>query len=497
MALLRRRKQQPPSRSLVKEGRSQSVPAIREMLARGDTRILLDAESSSFVLRPNHASAAETDGRSNFAGGTNGLPQLLSQLLATGRTYREVLAQEGVRIRLTPDAQEWVFDADLVWRGLAGAAAGEEVERRIVDSGVVAQEIAAASGTLWYCRIDTTGWLILSPNEETEKPSQEVVRRIQRQRRTLRSLGLPVDTLRTRRVPESTIAPGVEVYRVAVGTSVMYWVRTTVTRIARDHGGSLGGVAVAMIHELLSQEGLAGVTATLPRSPGEIRYRYAVRTIREMIRQRGTATRVLAETAYRSGELYRAMAVVVAGLPPAGRGNVRESLGRKRWQQLYDHSKTVLERNPRVAPWDQWAQAADLVIQDLSTRMSKRGMALPELAAAVVRQLYLVPRTDRFQRVWKQQISQGSLASALQEARLSQLRRRLRTIPRLSLLLAACGEVPEVAQRISAIYSRRGRRMFREDLEVLESGILRGETTNWEQLLAARQTVLRIAQESS
>jgi hypothetical protein len=191
------------------------------------------------------------------------------------------------------------------------------------------------------------------------------------------------------------------------------------------------------------------------------------------------------------------MAVIMAGLPSGGQKILQESLGRKRWQQLYDHSKTVFERTPRVAPWEQWVKAAEIIVQDLAARIERQVIAQSDPVAVVVRQLYVSPRSDRFQRVWQQQISHGALVRALQEARLSLLRRRLRSVPRMMLLLAACGEAPEVAQRISAIYSRRGRRMYSEDLQVLDNSIRRGEIPNWEQLLSARQTVLRIAQESS
>ncbi len=430
-------------------------------------------------------------GETGIAGGEGGLAALVGRLIAAGAAYTNRVGPRGYPVLLPPPALEWIFDEQILPQALAGSAPGEAVEMSTVNSADVAREIAGARKRIWHCRVPAAGWIILDREDAGERPPQELVRCLQRQRLALSALGIASEQMKARPVPDSAVTPGVQLVRLATGGRVIYWARDTFSRVIGEAGPE--HAAAGLLDGMLRRDGLSGVVSAMPRTGAEKRGRYAVRALREMIRQGGVAARVLVETAYRSGALYTAMARIVPGLSPVEQKTLRSALGRRRWEQLYDHGQSARGLPPRELPWDSFVQGCEEVMADLAGRTVRAGMAPPEAAARIVRQFYSDPRGARLRQVWQKQIQSQQLVKALTDARLSTLRAMLRTVPREVLLQAGCGEHRDAKMRLSSGVSRQGRRIYLEDVEALQGRIERGEFHQWDTLLSARMIVLAAA----
>ncbi|MFO8043269.1 MAG: hypothetical protein R6U25_08715, partial [Alkalispirochaeta sp.] len=222
----------------------------------------------------------------------------------------------------------------------------------------------------------------------------------------------------------------------------------------------------------------------------------------------GAPRRSLADSAYRSGTAYQAAATLSGWLSPSQQEQLRRAFGTRRWEQIFDHG---LRRSTGVTaaggtaaggavpgaagvvasrlPWNAVAAAAEALIADLAQRSQRAGQRPPASTVALVKKFYLEPRGSRLRTVWEDQIRRGVLAELLEEVFLSQLKRDLPRLPRETLVLSAVGEPSAVKERISAVFSRRGREIFAEDVAVVEAAVARGDFTDWDRILAARSTV--------
>jgi hypothetical protein len=504
---------------------------IREILRRSETILVVplqelrpEANSDGTMPRIALSSASSASsgilppGSVHIAGGGEGLARLLGDTAAGAGSEAEVEGDEGLyHFHLSRQALDWVADRTLLWRVLAGVYGPGQPEVSSVDSGELAQVLSSGREVVRHCRAGDIGWIVV---ETVDTAERSLAKALQRLRDLLRSLGLNGVEVRMERRPTSTIRPGTPFLRLATPGWVAYWPAGSLNRLlisvmnagamrattaaagaggednatpVRENGAAAlqRAVALRMCDQLLRTGGIGALVLAIPRTSEERRGRYAVRTVQEILRAGGIAPRILVETAYRSGDHYRALATMVAGLSRSDRAVVQSALGRRRWEQLVHHGRRGTDRR---LPWVAFVGACETMIGDLADRARRPGYSPPPAVTEIVNRFYSAPREERLHHAWRDQIKQKTLERVLEAARLSLLRSLLRRLPRDTLLLAGCGDSREVQMRISATYSRRGRTMYLEDVAVLEERINRREMREWETLLAARLAVRAAAE---
>ena len=437
--------------------------------------------------------------------------------------------EEGSRFTaiLSTAATEWIADRSVLWTFLAGGwgipqgAGGVEPPRR-VDSGEVLT--IAVDIPTWIVRLEcdrfsgdaALSWLVVETARGGERaasqPSRLVAAGVQRIRDILGGSGGDA-TVTVRRQDPTAIPGGRGMMRLDSSAARVYWPRRSFRGVLTLLAGDTAGSPLHALQNLLDFEltgyGMLRLLQTTPRTAEERRSRPALRTVQELIRAEGAAGRSLADTAYRSGTAYQAAATLLGWLSPSQQGQLRRAFGTRRWEQIFDHGlRRSIGGAGGVAggalsgaaggvaggvasrlPWNAVAAAAEVLIADLGQRAQRPGQRPPAATVAVVKKFYLEPRGNRLRSVWEDQIRRGVLADLLEEVFLSQLKRDLPRLPRNTLVLSAVGEPPAVKDRISAVFSRRGRAIFAEDVAVIQAAVERGEFTDWDRILAARSTV--------
>ncbi|MCG8478881.1 MAG: hypothetical protein MI724_07285, partial [Spirochaetales bacterium] len=345
-------------------------------------------------------------------------------------------------------------------------------------------------------------------------PSRRLAGGLHMMRDVLRRAGLGEVQLKVRRQPPSSIGGGSAVLRMTSPAWHMFWPMGTVARLVetllpRDVDGglrnrSLGdrerlvalqrAATLRLLDAEVTTNGLVRLLQSLPRTSAEKIGRYAVRTVIELSRAGGVATREFVESAYRSGAAYRDLAVIVRWLPETIRDRLALSLGR-RWEQLVEHGARrpppPTDGSGRAYPWIAVPEACERLVSELAVRARRAGRGPSAATGNVVERFYTAPRGERLQAVWRRQLAAGDLGRALAEAMLSRLRRELPHLPRELLVLAAVAEHRDTKQRISAIFSRRGRALFLEDVAALEAAMERREFREWDRVLSARRELMR------
>ena len=439
-----------------------------------------------------------------FPCGEAGFARLLGETAVGRGVEAEPFEESGTghaayRLIVPGDVLDWVADPLLLWRTLAGIYGTGQVETSFVSSEELTGSLLSARESLWHCRAGDVGWIIAESGDSDERHLQRGLQHLQE---LLRGIGLRDAEIRTERHPPSQAKPGARLLRLAGPEWVSYWpvpaLNRFLARIVKTVSNADGTdsrvmqriVAACICDRFVRADGIGAITTVAPRTPDERRHRYAVRTVGELIRTGGIVPRVFGETAYRSGEHYRALATVAAGLSQADRDRLRAALGRRRWQQLADHAE---QGQGASLPWVAFSGACETLVRDLADRSRRPGAAPPSAVVDVVRRFYLEPRDARLREVWRSQIDGGGLARALEAALLSRLRPLLLRLPRETLVYAGCGESRDVQMRLSSAFSRQGRRMYLEDVAVLEARMERREQVEWDSLLAARLAVHAVA----
>lgn len=202
--------------------------------------------------------------------------------------------------------------------------------------------------------------------------------------------------------------------------------------------------------------------------------------------------RAMVDHCYRRQSDVDALRELFPAFPPSWRAVVQGAIGNRRWEHfLSPRSGTFLHH--RASRGDTVALAADRIVESLTSRLRRRGDAFPAALDRRIKRSYLDPLSRSGVTALRKRRESGELGSALQAASLSRLRRVLRMTPRSILVDAAVFESRDVKMRISTIFSRRGRRMFFEDLEARESAIQRETRFDYRVILSARLRVLAIA----
>ncbi len=455
---------------------------------------------------------------------TGGFARLVAHIIRAAGVETQVAADGTHLLALLPAAAgQWIADRTILWILLAagwgvpqGSSGGQRPRR--VDSSE-ALSIAADTPT-WVVRLETppyTGetalsWLVVETSHPSPtnaagtgsagQPSRMVAAGIQRLRDLLIGLD-PQATVTVRRQEPSAIPGGRGMMRLESIAARTYWpvrsFRGILTVLAGSESGAGGGgqSRLSALQRILDLEltgyGMLRLLQTVPRTPEARRARPALRTVQELIRSQGAPLRSLADSAYRSGAAYQALAVLSAWLSPAQQQQLRRAFGDLRWEQISEHGLRRAPSAPGGAaillPGNAVAAAAEHIVADLAQRAQQPGRRPPAATVDVVQRFYIEPRGTRLREVWEQQIKRGVLADLLEDVFLSQLKRDLPRLSRETLVLSAVGEPPAVRDRISAVFSRRGRQLFAEDVAATQASVERGEFTDWDRILAARSTL--------
>ncbi|SIQ25935.1 hypothetical protein SAMN05920897_10630 [Alkalispirochaeta americana] len=491
-----------------------------------------------FLSPPGGEPSSEGQGKAfrqlrgvSLAGGGQGLCAIIGEILAAQGGYGEVSADSGtfsdeeplagaIRLVLPASFFAWAGDRAILWRSLAGVAGSGQVEVRSVGVQEITAALAGAdlsrmkaggAATIWRCRMGKADWIVAPCGDGSEA---SLGRGMVRVRDILRGLGVPGELDQTRldfsRISPQALRLASRFVQISSPGWRVFWPQGALERflgellMPGDQGDSEArpsfealqrGAAVRICDRILRQGGLSRMVTAVPRTQTERQSRHALRTVEELLGSGGIAARTFAETAYRSGDHYRAMIQVVRGLPRSGREQLRGALGRRAWEQMVLRSS---REEFGQEPWDAFCRACGLLAGDLERRVYSPGRRPPPVVAALVQRFFVAPRQERLQSVWQKQIASGRLARALEEARLSWLRTALQQLPRAVLVQAGCGDSSRVQMRISAAFSRRGRKMYLEDVAVLQEHLRRNqgslrEAPPWEELLISRQAVLREA----
>lgn len=485
---------------------------VREILKQNSTTLILPYETlvnetagDAYVV-PFGSEAIPAGIR--LPGGEAGLARVVGSALAGRGVYGEASGASDrnggcYRVTIPAEVVGWCADRTFLWGMLAGVPAAGTVEVAVVSSEDLAETLLSPEETVWHCRIGDAGWIVIESGDDKHR---DLARGLQRVRDLLRRLGVRGAEIKTERRPPSRVSEGTRLLRLATADWVAYWPVSALNRLLGEilDASSSGvrsreidvitlqrAVSLRVCDRLLHGGGIGGIVTALPRTAEERRGRYAVRTVRELLRAGGVVPRVLAETAYRSGTHYRALAVLVEGMPVGDRETLRRALGRTRWEQVLDHSERgVVDR----LPWIAFTAACETLVRDLAERSRRPGYSPPAAVIEIVRREYTDPRDAKLYDAWKKQIDSGALARALEEARLSFLRPLLRRLPRDLLVRAGCGDTRETKMRLSASFSRRGRLMYLEDVAVLEGRVRRREMQEWDLLLTARMATRAVAE---
>ena len=493
-----------------------SARSAGELLVSGRARMLYSVGGTLSLYRSEERMDTATDLPVGAPGG--GLSHVIGEIIATeGGDLIRVDREARFLIALPERVLAWIADPDLP-RTLAanrwgdarrpGQTGGGEVRR--LTGGEAASEVAGRYG--WRCSVRMASgwgdlsWLVFpSHGEKGGRLPRDVASGVQRLAsalgvRTAEAVAVHrSDGARLQRVESVYIVPSpvgcvvwsrVGWHRLHHVCATRYSVPSAVARWSEDDVMRLA--ALNLVDGELSRHGLARLVTAHPRTPLERRGRYAVRTVARLIESGGVQARTLVDTSYASGDSYRALARLIPWFSPRHRANLAAGYGRRRWDRLATPALQTVTRGG-APPWEHFVTCCERALKPLVARVITPGRRPPPRVGELLRHLYLDQRTQRLRFVWRDHIERGSLAVAIDQARLSRLRRALPHVGRERLILSCVGESAATRSRLTAIYSRRGRELFEEDVWARTREIERDEYLQWEELLAARARVVEVA----
>ncbi|MCG8480906.1 MAG: hypothetical protein MI724_17565, partial [Spirochaetales bacterium] len=385
---------------------------------------------------------SETEYRVAAPGG--GLAALIATVVRAERIEGRRNRNGEVLVRLPAPATAWITDRALLWAVLCGTfgAAADTPDVEEVDSGALRP--AVSERRLWHCRLQTrdagdpiAAWLVAETDSESQDdhPSRRLAAGLNMMRDVLRRAGLGEVHLKVRRQPPSSIGGGSAVLRMTSPSWRTFWPMGTVVRLleallsrdlvavdSRLHDRNLGdrerlvalqrAATLRLLDAEVTTNGLVRLLQSLPRTSSEKIGRYAVRTVIELARADGVATREFVESAYRSGAAYRDLAGIVRWLPGTIRDRLALSLGR-RWEQLMEHGARrpppATDGSGRAYPWIAVPEACERLVSDLALRARSAGRGLAAATGNVVERFYTAPRGERLRAVWRRQLAAGEL----------------------------------------------------------------------------------------
>ncbi len=439
-------------------------------------------------------SPIETDDTESVAG----LRQILSHVLPVEDRARTLLRGHG-QTALSPSTTSWIVGHRLIERSLAAEFGGEPPTQIKTDQ-------IGRDDRGWLIQYETnTGDPLFqgffkehNPDGDGVRPSRATASAIARQTEMF-----------------STFLDRPLVVRSRAGQFPAAWGRNAISFTGRSHAaviparsvtrlidslasGEYSALDLAMryanvaaLNRVLGRDGLGAVLLYAPQSNNERRARYAIDTCIQLIRRGGVATRTIVDLSYRSSAAYKNVLAITAFAGKRDLSALSAAYGR-RWDQVKNHASARLDQSDSL-PWIRYLDACRWICDDLADRSRRPGYAPHDTVVKIVQRYYRTPRVTALKQIWRRQVSDRVLQSALESARLSILRGYLQTVPRELLLKAACSETQFVRERLSSSFGRRGRSLFYEDVSALELRIDRKEFDDFESILAARSVVFGVA----
>ncbi len=384
-------------------------------------------------------------------------------------------------------------------------------QRPVEAEEVSAEEVAGKleSEAIWVCRMEGCDgpsredtrlpvWFVKEQreNEENGKPGKKVAVELYRLQQAMRNLGFDSCriTVAQRRIHTFDVAPRYETIRTS--HSEAFWPSRSVT-VLRRLLASEGRSAEQRIFAFEAvNRGLLAIAYRMPRSAEERKSGYAVRTLYALLQLGGRGLREFVDSVYRSAEQFHAFVLVYNALGEAERRQLDHILGERRRAQLVSDRPDAYRRSGRrtvVEPWIAAADATELLVGRYVATARKRGHAVDVESRKIIDSYYLKPRSEALRSVWERARRDPEMERLIEEGRLSRLRALGRRVPRSVLVDAAVGTREEMKRKLSAVFSRRGRQMFLEDVDVIEGAIHRNEWIEWERLLSAQSQLKVLA----
>lgn len=483
------------------------------VVSRGD--LYLEVDETGFALRrpecQNEFTSSEVVRRF-----TSELLRSASQIFRSGEEYR---------LTLPNDVARRLLDASIVYEFLSGNVllSDDRLARvrrnRIQIDSTPGRSIShhALRGILWGCRgewrtpegdVFRISWFVTdhgsgrsdSSDESHEtNPSKSVARSVHRLRQGLESLGLPEVKIGVTRISPSTVDGAQQLVRIVSDEWIAFWPPTSFARIVGaiasypDNAPSMTDhiprAAYRITIAAVYRNGLASLAMRNPRTSVERRGSYAIKTVSALIAT-GRLRRFI-DSVYRSGRRFERFVIVYLFSGPTWRRAFDDALGTRRREAI--PQSIDLGREGTI--WERYVQGLDELVHTFSQEIHRPGGAIDAQTMGVVEKYYLRPRTEAVRAVWERVCNDTSTDDLLEEGRLSLLRRIGRSYPRRTLVEAAVGRREGTKRRIASIFSRNGRMIYLEDVDVLERVIARGESVSWDQLLASQRVLRSIAEQ--
>ncbi|MFP4210628.1 MAG: hypothetical protein ACLFR8_05250 [Alkalispirochaeta sp.] len=458
-----------------------------------------------------------------LVGGITGGPDSLG---APRRRPVEVARTTTAEIRADAEAGRlWVCRIE--WREPAVVPRAADGDAGVDGEGGIRRRADGDGG------IRRVGWLVRETLPGADgAPAKSLARGLQRLKSGVEAMGLEGCRVGIARQRESSVDRAGALLRIGTDEWEAFWPVDGVHRLARalaapsindggrdeplraeqtptnpvggnnGDGGDADGVtataALAILAAEIRANGVIALAYHVPRTPEERLSVHAIRTIAALIDAGGGVVERFVDSVYRSGRRFRAFTVLYRFSGTSWQRRFDRALGERRRAQLPPGPIPIRSEFAHpLAPGEVWrtvASAVEELVGEYARNARRRGMALDARSMSILSRWYLHPRSDAMRRVWERSRKDTTVTDRLENGRLSILRDLARGIPRRVLVDAATGRDERTKRRLSIVFSRRGRRLFLEDVDAREAAIARNEVTDWEQILAAHRRLHALAQ---
>lgn len=424
------------------------------------------------------------------ASGLVGIGALVALYARGDQTTLHGTASGGFRLRLPKATVAALCDPMHLWRVLAGVVDNRPLAVDQVDATALAGE---RDGLAWLTHEKSAaGLAVVAPNAGGDGDFARLG--------LLLAGRLRGGTDRLILAPATGATPrSGSLLRIRTTTHRVYWPRNTLAQVLRTVGAVAArpreayALAALVISNLMIATG--GVPAFLLSNPWTAamrRARYGLRATLLALKAGGRVAGAMIDACYAKQELFDHLLLLLSAMPTAQREMLRPAFGPRRAEQLFARSDAQIVRGGD--PAERLVQAGEAIMTALAARTRRRGAALPAALGSLVETEYRAKRDPALREAWKKQRKELGLLELLESARLSHLRSLARRVPRQVLVDAAVGTDAAIKRSMSRLFSRRGRRMFMEDVAAVEGALQRGEYFDYERLTRAVAAVAQIAQ---
>jgi hypothetical protein len=492
------------------------------------------------------------------SGGQGAFRGFLGNLLLIDPPAQAIRSGTGIHLNFSDSVTRWLTDPRIFHEFLAGGiTAGPDSfnapRRRPVEVGrTTTAEIRAdaEAGRLWVCRIEwrgtgaalpgtdgndrvrRVGWLVREVLPDSGgSPGKSLARALQRLKSGVEAMGLEECRVGIARQNRSTVERDGALLKIGTDEWEAFWPVEGVLRLAEalaagtagedEHPGPTGddgenpvrgpdrspglsmeraitAAAVAILAAEIGVNGISSLVYHVPRTPEERLSVHAIRTMAALSDGGGRVVDRFVDSVYRSGRRFRAFTVLYRLCGNEWRQQFDRALGPRRLAQFPDGSVPIPPEfaNPAApgAVWRTFAVALEELVGEYARNARRRGMALDAASMEILARWYHHPRSDAMRSVWERSRKDRTVADRLEHGRLSVLRDLARGVPRRILIDAATGRDERTKQRLAAVFSRHGRRLFLEDVDAREAAIARNDAVEWEQILAAHRRLSALAE---